>query len=82
MSKAALDAGIKAWKMVPKFHLFQHLGEVQEQRFGNPSQWWVYADEDYVGDSIEIAKSCHPSTLAETSIFKFVLFHFTDVEED
>ena len=32
-----------------------------------------YADEDVVGQVIEVASSCHPSTMAEVALYKHCL---------
>ena len=68
---------VRRWKMVPKFHLFQHLCEIQTQRKGNPRFYWTYADEDLVGHMKEIAQSCHPLTMAQTCMYKWVLLQFS-----
>ena len=46
LAKEALDNGTKAWKLVPKFHLFLHICQWQAEMFGNPRFAWTYADED------------------------------------
>ena len=40
---------IRFWKVKPKFHMFQELGEYQSQSLGDPSKFWAYIDEDFVG---------------------------------
>jgi hypothetical protein len=44
LSAEALAKRIRAWKMPPTFHVFQHLLEFQT--FINPRYCWCYADED------------------------------------
>ena len=61
------------WKMTPKIHLFQHLCEHQAAFWGNPRFFWCYCDEDMVGKMIEVATSCHPSTMDEISLYKYML---------
>ena len=70
--------GSKMWKSLPKLHLFQHLCEWQAPEFGNPRFWWVYADEDFVGQFIDVAESCHPKTLAVTSMWKWLILIFEE----
>jgi len=70
LAAEAASNNVKAWKIVPKHHLFQHLCLHQAHRFGNPRFYWTYADEDMVGHMMEVAKSCHPSTLTQTAMFK------------
>ena len=62
--------------MVPKFHLFQHLCEIQFQIKGNPRFFWTYADEDLVGHMKEIAQSCHPSTVNQVCMYKWLRLVF------
>ena len=48
----------------PKAHKLQHLVQDQVQIFGNPSTFWCYRDEDYVGNVKRIcAKTKDPRTL-------------------
>eukprot|EP00969_Alexandrium_andersonii_P336612 14879087-Alexandrium_andersonii.AAC.1 len=68
----ATAAEIKGWNMTPKFHLFLHLCELQVPRMGNPRFYWTYPDEDLVGHMIEVAKSCHPKTMAFMALYKFL----------
>ena len=72
LSRRALDAGLKLWKMNPKLHLWEHLTEHQAVKFGNPRYYSTYADEDLVGKMIEVAQSVHPKTLACNVIFKWL----------
>ena len=37
------------WRIKPKFHLFIHLAEMQCFESGDPSRFWCYKDEDFVG---------------------------------
>ena len=72
----AFGQGTKFWKMSPKHHLFQHLCEDQALAYGNPAFYWTYADEDLVGLLIEVAHSCHPSTMATVGLFKWRILGF------
>ena len=76
MAAESLVAGTKRWKMVPKVHLVQHLLEWQSLSAGSPRFYWTYADEDLVGSMIEVAESCHSSTLAITVMVKWLVFSF------
>ena len=66
---------VKTWKFTPKFHLWIHLCEIQAALF-NPRCFWTYSDEDLVGQIIEVAQTCHPSSVAATAIYKYLLIHF------
>ena len=79
LADASLRLGTKLWKTSPKLHLFIHLCEWQAVQFGNPRYFWTYADEDLVGQLIDIAETVHPSTLAVSCLFKWL--HTVFVEE-
>ena len=66
----------KMWKMMPKLHLFVHLCEWQAVEIGNPRSFWTYADEDLVGLLCEVARSCHPATLAASALFKWLQVYY------
>ena len=76
LSARALADGERKWKMTPKVHLLLHLCEWQAPSVGNPRFYWVYADEDLVGSMIEVAESCHATTMAGTAMVKWLLFAF------
>lgn len=37
------------WEIKPKFHMFQELAEFQTDTAGDPSRFWAYLDESFVG---------------------------------
>ena len=78
LSARALAREQRLWKLVPKMHLFVHLCEWQGPLYGNPSAYWTYADEDLVGKMVEVAKTCHPKTLAETALVKWLHAYFLE----
>ena len=41
----------------PKFHLFIELAEWQTEEIGDPSRFWCYQDEDFVGWVAKLATS-------------------------
>ena len=45
------------WKPKPKFHLMQELCEYTSMEVGNPTQFWCYKDEDFVGWVADFAES-------------------------
>ena len=75
LSTEAATAQHKIWKFSPKFHLWLHLCERQAAHF-NPRSFWCYADEDLVGQMIEVATSCRASTLVDTAIYKYLMLNF------
>jgi hypothetical protein len=46
-----------AWRMKPKLHLVQEMGEYQVQELGNPRLFWCYRDESFVGFIATIVSS-------------------------
>ena len=75
-AKEAFAAGVRMWKVQPKLNLFQHLCEWQVPLGLNPRMYWTYADEDLVGQLIEVASSCHPFTVHAISLFKWLHVSF------
>ena len=75
LSTAAAATQTKTWKFSPKFHMWLHLCEIQAGMY-NPRFFWTYADEDLVGQMLEVAQTCHASTLADTALYKYLLLHF------
>jgi hypothetical protein len=74
-TRLSVDAAygeVRFWKMSPKLHLWEHLLEIQAVLYGNPRYYWCYADEDLVGQLIDIAETCHPATLAFSVLFKWL----------
>ena len=74
LSREHYEQQQRAYKLVPKFHLFLHLCEWQipETKL-NPRSYWTYADEDVVGQLVEVAEHCHVRTLPSTALAKWIL---------
>ena len=56
LGQAARDADQKLWVCKPKFHLLSEL-EYLSVDIGNPSLFWCYKDEDFVGFVSNLARS-------------------------
>ena len=54
------------WPIKPKMHMFQELGEFLTEEVGNPSQFWAYKDEDFVGWISDFAASRGGGHVAST----------------
>ena len=76
LAQDALARKVRMWKVSPKLHLFIHLCEWQAIELGNPTFYWVYSDEDLVGQMIEVAQTCHPTTVNATALYKWALLAF------
>ena len=48
--------GTTFWRIKPKLHMMQELGEYQVFNLGNPRCSWNYRDEDFVGWVADLAK--------------------------
>jgi hypothetical protein len=62
LNKWAIESGLMMFNEVPKFHYFWHIGQQSEHM--NPTEGWVYLDEDYVGQISIAAHACTFSTSA------------------
>jgi hypothetical protein len=49
LSAEAKAAGKDRWRIKPKLHLLQEMLEVDVFLHGNPSEFWNYRDESFVG---------------------------------
>ena len=67
LADEAVRNGLVMWRLKPKFHLMQELGEVQVHEFGDPSLFWAYMDEDFVGYVGKIAYSRGGTRSAQTT---------------
>ena len=47
---------------------------------GNLRFFWCYSDEDMVGQLVEVAESCLPSTMSTTALFKWLTLVFAEDE--
>jgi hypothetical protein len=76
LSKEALGMRLRRWKMPQKFHMFQHLCEIQIVLFGNARFYWTYTDEDLMKMMKEIALTAHPSNVAWMTLYKWGILKF------
>lgn len=74
LAGAAVEAKQRMWKMYPKFHILQHICE--HQSWFNPRMIWTYGDEDLQHIVKEVALSCHPTTTAHMTLYKWVVCHW------
>ena len=81
LTTLADNAGVKLWRLTPKLHLFIHLclnaSDVTISHI-NQRYSWTYADEDLVGQMVDVAQSVHASTVAVSLLFKWVHLAFKD----
>ena len=71
LSQESAQNGYEAfWKLKPKHHMFAEMAEYQAPSLGNPSAFWNYADEDFVGWVAKLASSKGGPTSAATTAKK------------
>eukprot|EP00969_Alexandrium_andersonii_P287368 12704613-Alexandrium_andersonii.AAC.1 len=51
-------SSVKKWHAVPKFHIFEHIGDVVAPQI-NPAHATCYADEDSIGHMAKAARKGH-----------------------
>ena len=76
LAEAAVAAKVRMWKMSPKFHIMQHICE--HQSWINPRMVWCYGDEDLQHLVKVVALSCHPTTTAHMTLYKWCVCNFTE----
>ena len=57
LMREAESNGSTQWSIKPKAHMMQELVECQAAEFGNPTDFWAYKDEDFVGFAAETVES-------------------------
>ena len=68
------EASRLPWQVRPKCHLMQHLVLDHMKNYGNPSLFWCYRDEDFVGAVKRLcAKTKNPATLESRVLLKLVI---------
>ncbi|MGB2015010.1 MAG: hypothetical protein ACPHSF_06060, partial [Flavobacteriales bacterium] len=77
LSAEALRLRVRAWKFIPKFHLFAHIAHPEILKLGNPRFYWCYQDEDNQRNMASICASAHMDNLAQVSLHKWVILTFT-----
>ena len=67
----------QALTMSPKIHMFDRVYKWNVQDLGlNPRIGWCHADEDLVGNLVQVAEACHLSTMATFALTKWLLLAF------
>ena len=55
------------WLLKPKFHMFQEMAEFQSRSGGDPSRFWCYSDESFIGVLSKMAFSAGGKRVASTT---------------
>ena len=76
LSLEAKNDGQRKWKFVQKFHLFNHLCELQMILYGNGRMYWTYSDEDLQRILKKIAVGCHSKTVAWMTLYRWAIVFF------
>ena len=56
LARKAMEQGQKQWSVVNKFHFLEHV--LDQAKFENPTVFWAYSGEDYVGKISRLAHMC------------------------
>jgi hypothetical protein len=56
------------WHHIPKHHCFQHLLLDSVSERVNPRYYHCFADEDFIGHMLKVAKRAHSSTVVEHTV--------------
>ena len=66
---------LKLWKMKPKMHLFIELADYAVFEHGDPSKFWTYMDEDFMGTISKFAATRggkrSPATIPHNVLAKY-----------
>ena len=71
---AAATAEDHGWHVVPKHHLWCHIGDTVAVQI-NPSHCTCYADEDIVGHLAKTGRKCHRFAVTRATNTKFIIPH-------
>ena len=77
LASAALAADRAIWPMKPKHHLVDHMCREAIASRHNPTYFWTFCDEDFIGVMKRLATKCHRTTLAERVCQRFLVRYFT-----
>ena len=81
LSKLAREDNSVLYPIRPKIHVYDECIHECLVSSENPAALWTFQDEDNMRVMVNIAASCHGSTLEETSLEKWVLQFFASAEE-
>ena len=76
LATEAVAARLRRWKLVQKFHTYQHLCERQIPMFGNGKWFWTYSDEDLQRIVKEIGITLHSSTICHMILYKWAVVFY------
>ena len=77
LNREARHGNCSLWRLIPKHHYWDHLlGRAGSQRL-NPSNFWTFAEEGFIGRVVSISKAVRAGGLArDSNISKRFLTHF------
>lgn len=65
--ESAAQGNVQSLRVKPKHHLMVELGEYMKHAIGDPSKFWAYQDEDFVGMIAKLALSRGCGRIATTT---------------
>ena len=75
LANDALEQNLRLWNVQPQMHMLTHLAYDMAKE-ANPRRVHCYADEDMVGQMVEVGSSCLASTVCTTAMVKWIVMIF------
>ena len=80
LSKMAAEDGSTLYPRRPKMHVFDECIQIALETTENPTSSWTFQDEDNMRVMVGIAESCHGLTMESSSLEKWLVQFFADVD--
>lgn len=74
LAEQAGDDGKPNWKIVPKFHYFQHQIEGLLLSAANPRRQHCFMDEDFMGKISRLVAKCHINSCMLRALQRYILY--------
>ena len=76
LSQRALNTNRFFFHVIPKYHKLDHTLRFGVRTALNPSSYWTFADEDWIGWMSRLAHSCHSSSMMNRAIFRWQFTYY------
>ena len=74
----ALEEGAPLYPCRPKLHMLDEAHRLAQTTGENPTSFWTFQDEDSMRILVDIAKSCHGSTVESSTLHKWLMQFFAE----
>ena len=82
LADMAADESSRLYPCRPKMHVFDECHRIAQETGENPAALWTFQDEDNMRVLINIAQSCHGSTLEAHTLEKWCMQFFAGIGTD